>query len=738
MPTDETQAHSSDALQSSPGDAAPNAPPCVPGYDTRQFLGKGAFGQVWVAVDKTTGRQVAIKFFSHRKALDWSSLSREVEKLVFLSTDRYVVQLLDVGWDAEPPYYVMEYIENGSLEDHLRQHGTLPIAVAAELFREVAIGLSHAHSKGVLHCDLKPANVLLDQDLRPRLADFGQSRLTHEQSPALGTLFYMAPEQADLKAVPDARWDVYALGALVYCMLTGAPPHRTPTSLTEFEQMSGLTDRLAHYKRLIRNAPPPEDHRKIPGIDRALVEIIDRCLSAEPGGRYPHVANVLQALEARRRARTRRPLWLLGFVAPLILLATMGLFGYRGYRLAVDESQELARRGAENSSGFAVEGEAKVAANEIERRIRAVEAAAEDQGLLQQLVELQQNSELQETLEQLADPQLDESERQMARRRFVASSDHQRLQDYLDILIVDQRQPRVASWILTGPRGNMLAAAFADEPANTPVADCFAYRTYYHGGPRDLDKRDRTQRPVTETHISAKFRSTATGTSKVAVTTPVMAGAQVLGVVGITVELGAFVSFPTSQDRCALLVDGREGDFQGVVLQHPLYEELISQQQMLPERFDEYRMDIRQWTTRRSEDRDRYRAVVYQDPLGQDVLGHRYRGDWIGCAAPVQVTLFRDEDGTITPGLFDTGFLMVVQERLATASEPVQRLASRLLLEGLAALLAIAIAIPIVWGFVMKMMRDPEESLAGRIANSAESSTVHSRETLEAPFADRR
>ena len=151
----------------------PGTPPVqVPGYEFERFLGEGAYGEVWVAVEKNTGRRVAIKFYSHRGGLDWSLLSREVEKLAFLFGDRYVVQLVGVGWDAEPPYYVMEYLQRGSLGDLLQQ-GTLPVAEAVELFREVAVGLLHSHGKGVLHCDLKPANILLDQDGKPRLADFG-------------------------------------------------------------------------------------------------------------------------------------------------------------------------------------------------------------------------------------------------------------------------------------------------------------------------------------------------------------------------------------------------------------------------------------------------------------------------------------------------------------------------------------------------------------------------------------
>src|SRR5688572_8145096 len=284
----------------------------IPGYEPRRFLGAGAYGEVWVAIDRNTGRQVAIKYYAHRGGLDWSILSREVEKLAFLSADRYVVQLLDVGWDSTPPYYVMEYVEQGSLEERLKNEPPLGVEQAVSLFRDVAVGLVHAHDKGVLHCDLKPANILLDHEGRPRIAAFGQSRLSHEQQPALGTLFYMAPEQADMKAVPDARWDVYALGALLYTMLTGSPPHRHEKAVTEIESARDLDDRLARYRRLIVDSPPPREHRRIPGVDRALADILDRCLAVDPKQRYPNVQSVLDALDERTRRRARRPLVALG------------------------------------------------------------------------------------------------------------------------------------------------------------------------------------------------------------------------------------------------------------------------------------------------------------------------------------------------------------------------------------------------------------------------------------------
>ncbi|MCH7688351.1 MAG: serine/threonine protein kinase, partial [Planctomycetes bacterium] len=215
------------------------APASIPGYRILRCLGEGAYGSVWLAREQNTGRKVAIKFYTHRRGLDWSLLNREVEKLAVLYTSRHIVRLLEVGWDSDPPFYVMEYLENGSLMSSLAE-GPLAAHEAVRIVKSVLKALIHAHGSGILHCDLKPANVLLDANFEPRICDFGQSRLTDEQQPALGTLFYMAPEQANLDAVPDARWDVYALGALLYSLLCGAPPHRTP----ENERLISSTETL--------------------------------------------------------------------------------------------------------------------------------------------------------------------------------------------------------------------------------------------------------------------------------------------------------------------------------------------------------------------------------------------------------------------------------------------------------------------------------------------------------------
>ena len=236
-----------------------------------------------------------------------------MKNLVQLSADRYVVQVLEVGWDAEPPYYVMELIAGGSLQDYLDTHDRLPVEEAVELFRKICLGLNRCHAKGVLHCDLKPANLLLGDDNEPRLADFGQSRLTGDQTPALGTLFLHGVEQANLNAAPDASWDVYAVGAIFYRLLTGRPPHRDQGTLDELDTANSLEERLSSYRHMIMRRGLLISFRSEMGWigPRTHRREMPR---AKPEDRFANVQQILQELGRREAFRTKRPLMLLGIV----------------------------------------------------------------------------------------------------------------------------------------------------------------------------------------------------------------------------------------------------------------------------------------------------------------------------------------------------------------------------------------------------------------------------------------
>ncbi|MES2789331.1 MAG: serine/threonine-protein kinase, partial [Planctomycetota bacterium] len=339
-------------------------PASVPGYQIKDSLGEGAYGSVWLATELGTGKNVAIKFYTQRRGLDWSLLNREVEKLAVLYTCRNIVGLIAVGWDADPPYYVMEYLENGSLANLLAQE-PLPAKEAARIGRDVLMALVHAHGSGILHCDLKPANILLDKNLEARLADFGQSRLSHEQHHALGTLFFMAPEQADINAVPDARWDVYAWGAVLYEALTGQPPYRSPENERRLAETQPAERRLETYQNILRNDPRPKAHWRVRGVDRRLAEIIDRCLQIDPNLRYPNAQAVLDALDVRARLLANRPLLTLGIAVPILLLLVIGTVANRAMSAAVKSAQDNLLDRALESDAVTV----RILARSIEREL---------------------------------------------------------------------------------------------------------------------------------------------------------------------------------------------------------------------------------------------------------------------------------------------------------------------------------------------------------------------------------
>jgi hypothetical protein len=675
-------------------------PTMVPGYDPERLLGVGAYGEVWAAVDKNTGRRVAIKFYAHRGGLDWSLLAREVEKLAFLFADRYVVQLIGVGWDADPPYYIMEYLEQGSLAGWI-QAGPLPVGEAVELFHDVALGLVHAHGKGVLHCDLKPANILLDQDGKPRLADFGQSRLSREQAPALGTLFYMAPEQADLKAVPDVRWDVYALGALLYCMLTGNPPHRTPQSVERLEAAGDLGDRLAQYRRMIRSAPPPAAHRQAPGVDRALAEIVDHCLAADPRQRFPNVQSVLAALSARARHKALRPVMILGAVGPALLLAVVSLFAWRGFEMAVRESEQALSGRALETNRFAAMYAARAAKSELERRYSAVEQVAGSTLWRQAVSEAVRQPELARLLGDLGNPHKSEAELEPLRRQFREHPARKKLQEVFEALIPARMRPaakgetekeEVASWFFCDTHG----ISTVRSPESETVGKDFAWRSFFWGGSSD---RPRSWRPGPDEHVettgpSVVFASQASGRWIVAISTPVYDDSpsrKFLGVVALTVEVGRFVELLGGDDPFAVLVDWRPGPHQGTMLQHPLYDALRRQKGRVPERFLDYRLTAADLPSAENP----ARRQNYRDPLAADAEGRAYRGHWLALEEPVRV---RGRE---------MGWRVIVQGAYARAiGATLDELRGSLVRYGLMAAAMVVAIVAGLWAAALRLLRE--------------------------------
>ena len=709
MDFNHTQQQSSDEqLRAQALSLKPSRPPTqVPGYEPRRFLGAGAYGEVWVAVDRTTGRQVAIKFYAHQGGLDWSILSREVEKLAFLSADRYVVQLLDVGWNADPPYYVMEYLEQGSLENLLEREGKLGVCEAVALFREVSVGLLHAHGKGVLHCDLKPANVLLDQDSRPRLADFGQSRLSHEQTPALGTLFYMAPEQADLQAVPDVCWDVYALGALLYSMLTGSPPYRSEAAVTEFETAADLEERLARYRQLITTSPLPTGHRQIRGVDRELAEIVDGCLAPKRSQRYANVQEVLDALNARERRRARRPLVLLGFVGPALLLAIVSIFAWRSFETVMGNSDKALRNRALGSNRFAAKYVAKTVTNELEIYYRAVEEMAASPRFQNLLETTLADPELVELERQLNDPHLSEPLRKELQARLIDHPARKALQQRMQNLLHDESEPDVESWFVTDPDGLQLARA----PEHATVGENFSWRTYFHGGSDDHPEswRAKPNEHITETNLSAVFYSHVNDRWTVTISTPVLkeqTGAEddkFLGVIGLSVDVRRFVEMQDSKRQFAVLVDWRTGPNKGLILQHPLFEKLLQEKQD-PQHFQAYRL-----TDADLPDNDA-KSENYYDPLAKDPLGKEYDKHWLAESAGV----------SIRKG--NTGWMVIGQESYdGSIGHTLEGLKQSLFSSSLMAGGLIAILSTLLWAIVTRSIAEPARS-TGSLAPLAEES----------------
>ena len=289
-------------------------------YAIERELGRGGMATVYLAQDLKHHRKVAIKVLEPEvaAALGPERFLREIELAGGLSHP-HILPLHDSGEAEGFVYYVMPYVEGESLRDRLSREKQLPLEDAVRITGEIASALDHAHRRNVLHRDVKPENILL-QEGHAVVADFGIARaiLTAAGDTltatglTVGTPAYMSPEQAAGERQLDGRSDLYSLGCVLYEMLAGQPPFTGPT-----------VESVLHQHLTADPAPVTQLRRTVPD---SVVPVLGRALAKAPADRYATTTQFAQALEAALRldppSRSRRR-----SVAPVVGVATVAALG---------------------------------------------------------------------------------------------------------------------------------------------------------------------------------------------------------------------------------------------------------------------------------------------------------------------------------------------------------------------------------------------------------------------------
>jgi TolB-like protein/Flp pilus assembly protein TadD/tRNA A-37 threonylcarbamoyl transferase component Bud32 len=263
------------------------------------LLGRGGTATVYLAHDLRHDRHVALKIVHPELAISVGAerFLREIHFIARLSHP-HILPLFDSGEAEGLLYYVMPYLQGGSLRRQLDNQGRLPIPAAIRIVREVALALDHAHRQGVIHRDIKPENILFEDD-QAVVADFGiataveaagDDRLT-ESGRAIGTPAYMSPEQAGGADAIDGRSDIYSLGCVLYEMLGGQPPFTGPTPQAVMAQ------------QVIAPLPPVRSRRS--EVTEPVARVLTRALAKEPGDRFATASEFTAALESA--GSTSRP-----------------------------------------------------------------------------------------------------------------------------------------------------------------------------------------------------------------------------------------------------------------------------------------------------------------------------------------------------------------------------------------------------------------------------------------------
>ena len=307
--------------------APPEEPPVqrLGRYQLLGELGRGAMGVVYKGHDPAIERPVALKLLTSGQGLEGSERAQHRKRFLREAraagrlTHPHIVTISDVGEDQDQAFLVMEYVEGEPLDRLLRRVGALPLPRVLEIADQIAGALDYAHAHGIVHRDVKPANILVSASGLVKVTDFGIARLADadltlsQLTP--GTPSYMAPEQVAGQPV-DGRSDVFALGALLYELLTGA------------RAFPGETLTTVIY-RIVHEEPPPLSD-VAPELPPGIEPCLQRALAKDPSQRYPRAADLARDLRQAASAAPRASGARQGSARPAPAAATVRIPAGRG------------------------------------------------------------------------------------------------------------------------------------------------------------------------------------------------------------------------------------------------------------------------------------------------------------------------------------------------------------------------------------------------------------------------
>jgi protein kinase-like protein/FHA domain-containing protein len=308
--------------------------PAVPGYRVIKRLGRGAMGEVFLAVQQSLDRQVALKLLDKTLA-DNSDFVRRFQAEARAAAALHhsnVVTVFDVGTTKNTHYLSMEFMDDGSLEDRLKRDGRISSTEVLRILQDAAGGLVYAESRGIVHRDIKPDNLMRNHQGATKIADLGLATQVEAEGEDLGTegrkIFgtphFISPEQVRGDRA-DSRSDLYSLGATAYRLLSGETPFQ-----------GSSTREILRAK--LKGDPVPIQER-VPDIDPGLSEVVTRLMQNDPADRYPSASALLTELERQRAAIAQTAVVqpssggipkLVWVAAGVVVLGLAGFFATRG------------------------------------------------------------------------------------------------------------------------------------------------------------------------------------------------------------------------------------------------------------------------------------------------------------------------------------------------------------------------------------------------------------------------